>query len=115
MNVVLSFGIVSVIKFVFYCIPGPYSREKYHEALLARYEQYGPIFKENLAGETVVHVFDPDMVRQVYAADGRRPLIPALLEMRKKYRKVRDMAPGLGNTSVLMSISRYIIYDGSYM
>ena len=72
--------------------------ETYHHVLIERYRQYGKIFKETIAGNTRVHLFDPEYIRLMYAQEGRTPHIPPLLETTQMYRKYRDMSPGLGNT-----------------
>ena len=35
----------------------------FHDALLHRYREFGPIFKETIAGETVVHLLDPEFIK----------------------------------------------------
>lgn len=62
------------------------------------YKQYGGIVKEIRAGHTVVHIFDPDLIRFVYAGEDKWPRIEPLLETTQLYRKQFDMSPGLGNT-----------------
>ena len=45
---------------------GPYSRQKYHEALLSMRKEFGPLVKENLgAGKEIIHVFDPEDIKTV--------------------------------------------------
>ncbi|XP_025108023.1 probable cytochrome P450 CYP44 isoform X2 [Pomacea canaliculata] len=63
------------------------------------YKQYGGIVKEIRAGHTVVHIFDPDLIRFVYAGEDKWPRIEPLLETTQLYRKQFDMSPGLGNTN----------------
>jgi hypothetical protein len=46
-------------------IIGPYDRFKYHEALKAMRQTYGPIVKENLGGKVIVHIFDPEDIKTV--------------------------------------------------
>ena len=77
---------------------GPFSVEKYHDALLSRYRQYGPIFKETIAGHTIVHLMDPEYIKVMYQTEGKIPYIKPLLETTQMYRKIRNLSPGLGNT-----------------
>ena len=79
-------------------ITGRYSAKTYHKALLAHFLKYGDIFKETISGKTTVHLLNPDYIRTVYAAEGKTPHIPPLLETTQMYRKYREMSPGLGNT-----------------
>ncbi len=76
---------------------GPFSPSTYHHALLQNHQRYGDIFKETICGHTVVHLFDPEFVKAVYGADGKMPHIAPLLETTQRYRKLRDLSPGLGN------------------
>ena len=66
--------------------------------LLQRHKRYGKIFKETIAGQTRVHLFDPDYIRLMYSYEGKIPHIAPLQETTQMYRKYRDMSPGLGNT-----------------
>jgi hypothetical protein len=50
-----------------------------------------------MAGETVVHLFDPDYVQVVYQNEAKMPCIVPLMETTQIYRKLRKMSPGLGN------------------
>ena len=77
---------------------GPFSVEKYHDALLSRYRQYGPIFKETIAGHTIVHLMDPEYIKVMYQTEGKIPYITPLLKTTQMYRKIRNLSPGLGNT-----------------
>ena len=81
-------------------VPGPFSPETYDKALMQRYFKYGKIFKETIAGGTVVHLFDPEYIQTVYQHEGKIPHIPPLLETTQMYRKYRNMSPGLGNMYV---------------
>lgn len=78
---------------------GPYRIETYHEALLDRYRKYGKIFKETIAGQTTVHLFDPSYAQLMYQSEGKQPHITPLLDTIQMYRKHRNMSPGLGNTN----------------
>lgn len=80
---------------------GPFNRfnvDKFQDALMSRYKEYGPIMKETIAGVTAVRLFDPDFVRTVYQHEGKIPYVAPLLDTTKQYREQRDMSPGLGNT-----------------
>jgi hypothetical protein len=61
------------------------------------HQQYGNIVKETLLGHTVVHIFDPDAFRVVYANEDKSPRIEPLAETAQLYRLEKGMAPGLGN------------------
>lgn len=79
---------------------GIYDWTQYHTVLCQLHEKYGPIVREDLGPYyTVIHVFDPDDARTVYAAEGRSPIIRPLQETVKLYRQKKDKSPGLGNTN----------------
>lgn len=48
-------------------------------------------------GEASVHIFDAELAKIVYRADGVWPNIPPLLPASKEYREYRQMSIGLGN------------------
>ena len=81
-------------------MPGPFCTQTYHKALLHRYFKYGKIYKETIAGETVVHLFDPDYIQTVYQHEEKSPHVTAIMESTKLYRKFRNLSPGLGNVYV---------------
>ena len=70
------------------------------DTILERYRRYGPIYRETIAGETVVHLLDPDYVQTVYQNEGKIPHLVPLMETTQMYRRLRHMSPGLGNTYV---------------
>ncbi|KAK7503358.1 hypothetical protein BaRGS_00005279 [Batillaria attramentaria] len=72
---------------------------KLPETLKRWHRQYGGIVKETLAGHTVVHMFDPEFIRLVYANEDKWPRIEPLLETTQLYRQQSNMSPGLGNTN----------------
>lgn len=76
--------------------PETIANMKYHD--IQRYNKYGPIVKETLLGETVIHLYDPNFIRIVYQNEDKMPIVPPLLETIKMYREMRDLSPGLGNT-----------------
>ncbi|XP_026274722.2 probable cytochrome P450 CYP44 [Frankliniella occidentalis] len=79
---------------------GIYKWNQYHKVLHKLNEKYGPIVREDLGPYyTVIHVFDPDDARTVYAAEGRSPVIRPLQETVKLYRQKKNKSPGLGNTN----------------
>ena len=79
---------------------GPYNRLKYHEALADMHRQFGPIVKEQIGPEKeVVHVFDPEDIKTVYANEGPHPEIPPLQETTAIYRAQKKMSLGIGNTN----------------
>ena len=44
-----------------------------HRYIAKRYEQYGPIFRENLGGIRAVFIHDPDDFRQLVQNEGKFP------------------------------------------
>jgi len=70
------------------------------DTILEHYRRYGPIYRETIAGETVVHLLSPDYVQTVYQNEGKIPHIVPLLETASMYRRLRQMSPGLGHTWV---------------
>lgn len=78
---------------------GRYSIDRYQESLLDMHRNYGKIAKETIAGTTIVHLFDPDYIRQVFMSEGKTPFVAPLLETTQLYRKQRGFSPGLGNTN----------------
>ena len=42
------------------------------------FRQHGPLVRENIGGKTVVHVFDPEDIKNVYSVEGKRPVVPPL-------------------------------------
>lgn len=81
---------------------GPFHQfdvDRFQDALISRYKEYGPIMKETIAGVTAVRLFDPDYVKTVYQHEGKIPYVAPLLDTTKQYREQRNMSPGLGNTN----------------
>jgi len=72
------------------------------DTILERYRRYGPIYRETIAGETVVHLLKPDYIQTVYQNEGKIPYLVPLLETTQMYRRLRQMSPGLGNTYVIL-------------
>ncbi|EYC08569.1 hypothetical protein Y032_0065g3618 [Ancylostoma ceylanicum] len=71
----------------------------YYDWLVDLHKRYGPIVRVNqgFGRGYVVHVFDPEDSRQVFASDGRQPFIVPLQETTQRYREIKGMNPGLGN------------------
>lgn len=69
----------------------------YHQEVCRLHQQYGPVVREVLGTQTVVHIFDPADIRAVYESDGKMPHIPPLQETTQFYRQEKDMSLGLGN------------------
>ena len=57
---------------------GSRDKEQYHLALMDMFRRHGPLVRENIGGKTVVHVFDPDDIKNVYSVEGKRPVVPPL-------------------------------------
>uniref|UniRef100_A0A183FA68 Phosphoenolpyruvate carboxylase n=1 Tax=Heligmosomoides polygyrus TaxID=6339 RepID=A0A183FA68_HELPZ len=62
-------------------------------------KRYGSIIRvdQGFGQGAVVHVFDPEDARHVFASDGRQPFIVPLQETTQRYRQMKGMNPGLGN------------------
>lgn len=71
--------------------------DRYHKVLQQLNNQYGPLVKQQLGSETLVHVFDPDDAKTVYQAEGKWPQVSPLQETVQLYRKKRGLSLGLGN------------------
>ncbi|XP_033746098.1 probable cytochrome P450 CYP44 [Pecten maximus] len=81
---------------------GPFQKfniDHFQGALHDRYQKYGPIMKETIAGVTAVRLFDPDYVKIVYQNEGKIPHVAPLLDTTRLYRSQKNMSPGLGNTN----------------
>ena len=44
---------------------GKYDRFRYQKVLFSLFQEYGPIVKENFGDRTIVHVFDPEDIKNV--------------------------------------------------
>ncbi|XP_071958319.1 1,25-dihydroxyvitamin D(3) 24-hydroxylase, mitochondrial-like [Antedon mediterranea] len=75
---------------------GPYSMEKLHDATIERFRKYGKIFKENIAGQTAVHILEPEDVKRLFQQEGPSPRRLTLDPM-IHYRKQRKQNIGLAN------------------
>ncbi|CAL4197513.1 unnamed protein product, partial [Meganyctiphanes norvegica] len=71
--------------------------DNYHLGLFELYQKYGPVVREDLGSQTIIHIFNPDDFKRIYESDGKTPFIPPLQETTQKYREEKDMSPGLGN------------------
>ncbi|OWF43587.1 probable cytochrome P450 CYP44 [Mizuhopecten yessoensis] len=81
---------------------GPFQKfniDRFQASLQDRYQKYGPIMKETIAGVTAVRLFDPDYVKIVYQNEGKVPHVAPLLDTTRLYRSQKNMSPGLGNTN----------------
>ncbi|KAK7102795.1 probable cytochrome P450 CYP44 [Littorina saxatilis] len=72
---------------------------KMPETLKQWHKQYGGIVKETLLGHTIVHVFDPEAIRIIYANEDKWPRIEPMAQTTQMYREKSGMSPGLGNTN----------------
>ncbi|XP_033101536.1 1,25-dihydroxyvitamin D(3) 24-hydroxylase, mitochondrial-like [Anneissia japonica] len=75
---------------------GPYTMEKMHLATIDRFRTYGKIYKENIAGQTAVHILEPKDVQKLFQSEGARPKRLKLDPM-IHYRKRRKQNIGLAN------------------
>ena len=44
---------------------GKYDKFRYQKVLFSLFQEYGPIVKENFGDRTIVHVFDPEDIKNV--------------------------------------------------
>lgn len=67
------------------------------EELKSSFDKYGPIFKRNLMGTTIVCVKGPKDVEVVFKADGKYPTRPpqGVFKADKLYKKSRNLPEGL--------------------
>ncbi|KAK6737262.1 hypothetical protein RB195_019762 [Necator americanus] len=81
------------------CDQSKRSIAQYYDWLVDLHKHYGPIAKvdQGFGRGCVVHVFNPEDAREVFASDGRQPFIVPLQETTQKYREMKGMNPGLGN------------------
>ncbi|KAG8236837.1 hypothetical protein J437_LFUL017121 [Ladona fulva] len=76
---------------------GKYQITKYHEALKDLHRKYGPVFRQNWAGQEVIHVFDLEDVKTVLHGAGKTPVVPPIQEGSRIYRLKKNHSVGLGN------------------
>ncbi|XP_071442558.1 probable cytochrome P450 CYP44 [Hetaerina americana] len=76
---------------------GTYEITKYHEALKDMNRKYGPIFRQNWAGQEVLHIFDLEDVKTVLHSAGKMPVVPPIQEGSRIYRLKKNHSVGLGN------------------
>ena len=46
-------------------VMGPFSKDKYQEALMSLYREYGNLVRQNIGGREIIHVFDPEDIKTV--------------------------------------------------
>lgn len=76
---------------------GTYIITKYHEALRDLFRKYGPILRQNWAGQEVIHVFQLEDVKTVLHGAGKTPVVPPIQEASRIYRLKKNHSVGLGN------------------
>ena len=102
LNCILSFFAIYIrfstsINLNLCCILGRYKTlEKMHEATVDRFREYGPIYKENIAGTMSVHIIEPSDVQQLFRSDGKTPG-RILMEPMYHYRLRKNRNVGLAN------------------
>jgi len=64
---------------------------KMNQSLFA---EHGPIFKNNILGQTMVHITDPDDFEKVFRAEGKFPRRPPV-DIWVEHRKRRNYFPGI--------------------
>ena len=92
-------------------IPGPQGRlstavafyrqsegfRKFHKLMVKLFDEYGPIFKEQVTEKTpVVHVMEPKDFETVFRAEGKYPKRTPLPFL-EEYNRRRGMPPGLAS------------------
>ena len=80
-----------------FVLEGYFKMSEYHIVLENLYRKYGPVVREDIGTETVIHVFDPDDVKTVHGVTGKTPEVPPLQKVAQLYRQKRNLALGLGN------------------
>ena len=73
-----------------------------HEAIVDRFKQYGPIYRENIAGAEAVHIIDPKDVADLFRNEGKTPR-RITMEPMAYYRKTRKQSVGIANLWVSLS------------
>ncbi|KAF4526917.1 hypothetical protein B566_EDAN008360 [Ephemera danica] len=73
---------------------GYFPINQYHKILLYLHNKYGPIARQYLGSELLVHVFDPSDVRTVYQAEGRMPQVSPLQGTVQLYRSEKGLSLG---------------------
>ncbi|CAG0880043.1 unnamed protein product [Cyprideis torosa] len=76
-----------------------YDISHYHLVLREIYYRYGPIARQILGSRFLVHVFEPEDARTLYASEDKMPTVPPLQETIGKYRSMRSLSLGLGFTN----------------
>jgi len=94
-NNVTSSNILNYLYVVYFW--GPFSSRTYHKALKNRYDKYGPVVRENLAGRKIIHIFEPEDAQIVFQNEGKMPYIAPLQETALIYRRMKNLSLGLGN------------------
>ena len=77
---------------------GQWEKTQYHAALSDLFNEYGPICKQQFGpNKTIVHVFDLEDIKTIYANEGKWPVIPPSQESTLSYRAKKNMTLGFGN------------------
>ncbi|XP_074000119.1 probable cytochrome P450 CYP44 [Rhodnius prolixus] len=74
-------------------------QSNYHETLDQLHAKYGPVVKQRLGAESIIHLFSPNDVSTIYATESRTPEIRPLQETVQLFRQKTDASLGLGNTN----------------
>ncbi|CAB4061581.1 unnamed protein product [Lepeophtheirus salmonis] len=75
---------------------GMYQRPKYHLALDAMYQKYGPICREKIGQKEIIHLFSPDDFQKIYSQEGKYPHVYPLQISSLTIEPERLIAKGLG-------------------
>ena len=79
---------------------GQWKKTQYHSVLNYLFKEFGPICKQQFGpNKTIVHVFNLEDIKTVYAKEGKWPVAPPLQETTQIYRAQKNMSLGLGNTN----------------
>lgn len=69
-----------------YILTGKYDLKRLHKDGLDKYNDFGPVVKEDILGKTIVWIFDPKDIKAMYDAEGQFPSRRSHLAL-DKYRK----------------------------
>jgi hypothetical protein len=93
---------------------GPYSFEKILDCRLAYKEKYGPIYKEKLGPNWIVHLFDPADIAAMFREEGRLPSRGKIASLEATYLRRKKKTVGFAflyvSPSIIIHCSRIIPY-----
>ncbi|XP_070575854.1 probable cytochrome P450 49a1 isoform X2 [Ptychodera flava] len=75
---------------------GPYKLERMHLAVIDRFRQYGPIFKETIGDNTYINIIDAEDVEHLFRNAGKTPARPPIAPL-KHYREMKKNNIGIAS------------------